>query len=52
MQELVHGCLRLRGTAKQIDLHCFGFTLTKEILKMQSSVKYIENVLQMRGDGI
>jgi len=31
LDELVHGCLRLRGPAKQIDLHCLGFTLQDKL---------------------
>jgi len=36
--ELIRGCMRLRGTARQIDLHCFAFGLRAELSVLSDSV--------------
>merc|ERR1712100_666276 len=49
MQELIHGCLRLRGDAKQIDLHCLGYTVRTELNKIMYAITSLEEAVQMQG---
>lgn len=45
MDELIHGCLRLRGDAKQIDLHCLGYTLRDQLNKIMHAINCLEETV-------
>jgi len=49
VSELIHGCLRLRGSAKQIDLHLLGQYLRNELGKLEFNIKSLEDAVLTRG---
>jgi len=49
--ELIRGCMRLRGNARQIDLHCFAFGLRAEMEALSNSVSMLHRYHGFEYDG-